>query len=253
MAAEHKNPKGVGSSYEDRRAQAALMWADRVDMMSIAEIAKKYKVSTRTVSNRFKEFPREGLDPGLIVPVKPTFTPSPAMLTQTAQMWEDRCAGMTLTEIGKKHGLTESTVRYRLREYFPERPTVMLEKIRGRENDKLDHYEEEALKLLNTPHVVVSHGKVIIDPRTGEPMLDNEPRFKAIKTLLEIHSRRGKLNGSDAPQKAEVTHTVGERDEEDLMDLYEKARAKQEETEARIRKALEGGDIVDAEVVEDDE
>lgn len=251
MEENRKNPRGRGSKYEDRKAQAELMWADRFEM-TIPEIAKKYKVSVRTVRNRLDEFPKENYDRSLVKIRADEKEVSPAQLTESAQMWEDRNNGMTLDQLSKKYGMAKETIRNKLNGYFPDRPTVALEKQRIRENDKLDFLEEEAIKLLGQDYIVVNHGKTIIDPRTGEPMLDHEPKFKAIKALLDIHARRGKLNGSDAPQRAEVKHTVGEKDEEDLMDLFEAARAKQEATEARIRKALDGGgEIIDAEVVEE--
>lgn len=251
MEENRKNPRGRGSKYEDRKAQAELMWADRFEM-TIPEIAKKYKVSVRTVRNRLDEFPKENYDRSLVKVHPEEQAVSPAKLSETAQMWEDRMSGMTLEQLAKKYEMDTKTVQRRLNGYFPDKPTLALEKIRARENDKLDFLEEQAIKLLDQEYIVVNHGKTIIDPRTGEPMLDNEPKFKAIKALLDIHARRGKLNGSDAPQRAEVKHTVGEKDEEDLMDLFEAARAKQEATEARIRKALDGGgEIIDAEVVEE--
>lgn len=251
MEENRKNPRGRGSKKEDRQAQAELMWADRFEM-TIPEIARKYKVSVRTVRNRLEEFPKEGYDRSLVKRQPDSYEPNPAKLTQAAQMWDDRQTGMTHKQIAEKYDIDVKAVQNKLANYFPDRPTVALEKHRIRENEKLDFLEEEVMKLLGQEYIVVNHGKTIIDPRTGEPMLDTEPKFKAIKALLDIHARRGKLNGSDAPQRAEVKHTVGEKDEEDLMDLFEAARQKQEATEARIRKALDGGgEIIDAEVVEE--
>lgn len=246
----YRKPTRSRPGEEDRRAQAELMWTDRLTMTQ-EQIARKYGVSVRTVLNRFKEFPKENFQGPII---KKEVGIDINSLSLAAKIWEDRTNGMTYQQIADKHDVCLNTVKKHLKGFFPDRQMIEIQKMRLREDDKLDFLEEKALELLGTDHYVVSHGKVILDPSTMTPMIDSAPKFQAIKTLLDIHARRGKLHGSDAPQKAEVTHNVGEREEEELGDLLEEARRKQEATEARIRAALKAGgeeNIIDAEVVEE--
>ena len=102
MEENRKNPRGRGSKYEDRKAQAELMWADRFEM-TIPEIAKKYKVSVRTVRNRLDEFPKENYERSLVKTQPEEHEVSPAQLSESARMWEDRMNGMTHAQLAKKY------------------------------------------------------------------------------------------------------------------------------------------------------
>ncbi len=252
------NPRGKNSDEESRRAQAELMWEDRVNGMSNKDIAQKYGVGERTVTNRFKEFPKEGFDRSL--KTNPDGGPGNDLvrMTEAAQMWEDKQNnGLSNQQIAEKYGVSVDTVANRLGSFFPKKAAISLEAHRLRESDKLDMLEEQALRLMNTDHLVVDKGSVIVDPRTGRPMIDSEPTFKAIDRLLKIQERRAKLFGIDSPVKAEITHNTGvEIQVTELQDLVDEAKKKQYAQEQEIRKALGYGsddDVVDAEVVEEEE
>ncbi|MEV6036019.1 hypothetical protein AB0L65_33030 [Nonomuraea sp. NPDC052116] len=77
--------------------------------------------------------------------------------------------------------------------------------LRAVELDRLDQMYQAALKVLETEHYAISHGKVICLEEGGEPLADDGPVLQAIDRLLKIQERRAKLLGLDAPTKTNVT------------------------------------------------
>jgi hypothetical protein len=70
---------------------------------------------------------------------------------------------------------------------------------------ELEYLAEEAHKILRARHYVVTPGgKLVDDPETGQPLLDDGPVLAAIDRLVKILDRVAKLRGLDAPQKLEV-------------------------------------------------
>lgn len=70
---------------------------------------------------------------------------------------------------------------------------------------KLDDLTIKATRILLGRHYVVTQaGKLVEDPETGLPLLDDGPTLQAIDRLLKIQDRRAKLLGLDSPQKVEV-------------------------------------------------
>lgn len=244
--------RGKNSTEDKRRAEAELMWADRLEGLTNEKIAAKYNVSERTVTNRFAEFPREGFERRSVLATRNSGGPGDKELIQSeaAAMWEDKINhGMTNEQLAEKYGVSIRTVFRRLEGFFPEKPAITLEAHRQRETDKLDMLEEEALKLLNKTHLVVDKGAVVFYNR--EPLEDSAPKFKAIDTLLKIAERRAKLHGIDSPVRAEITHNSGvEIQVTELQQLVDEAKRKQYDQEREIRKAL-GYEIEDAEIVEE--
>lgn len=70
---------------------------------------------------------------------------------------------------------------------------------------ELDHLAATAIRVMHTPHYEVTQsGKIVEDPETGLPLIDDKPKLAAIDRLLKIQDRRSKLLGLDAAQKVEV-------------------------------------------------
>lgn len=76
--------------------------------------------------------------------------------------------------------------------------------LRTLELARLDLLLGRAWHVLQTEHIAVSQGRVIIDPRSGEPMVDHGPVLQAIDRVLKIMERRARLVGLDAPVKVEA-------------------------------------------------
>lgn len=83
-----------------------------------------------------------------------------------------------------------------------ERATV--EVYRQEELQRLDLLLVEAWTVLKRQHVTVSHGRIIRDEATDEPLLDDGPVLAAIDRILKIQERRSKFLGLDAPTKVEA-------------------------------------------------
>lgn len=73
------------------------------------------------------------------------------------------------------------------------------------ELDKLDMMERLMWRIVNKRHVLAQHGHVVLDPETGDAMLDDAPLFQATDRLLKIHERRSKLLGLEAATRVDVT------------------------------------------------
>ncbi len=70
---------------------------------------------------------------------------------------------------------------------------------------ELDYLAEKAHEVLRARHYMVTQsGKVVEDPETGQPMVDDGPMLAAIDRLVKILDRIAKLRGLDAPQRLEV-------------------------------------------------
>jgi hypothetical protein len=77
--------------------------------------------------------------------------------------------------------------------------TRSVEAYREEELQRLDALMLEAWTILRRDHLTVSHGKVVYDDATGQPILDDGPTLQAIDRVLKIQERRAKLLGLDAP------------------------------------------------------
>lgn len=81
---------------------------------------------------------------------------------------------------------------------------------------RLNDMETKVRAVLDNRHIVVSNGRVILDPDTEEPMDDDAIVLQAVDRLVKIEDarrrngeRRAKLNGLDAPERTEVSGPDG--------------------------------------------
>ncbi|MDR3079836.1 MAG: hypothetical protein LBV60_02715 [Streptomyces sp.] len=96
---------------------------------------------------------------------------------------------------------------------------------------ELDYLAEEAHKILRARHyVVTASGRIVEDPETGQPLVDDGPVLAAIDRLVKILDRIAKLRGLDAPQRMEVM-TI-DAIESAIADLNEQLAAADAEAEA---------------------
>lgn len=249
---QRDNPRGKQSTEEHQRAQAELMWQDRLNGLTNRQISDKFEVSLRTVTNRFEKYPKEGFDR---TQKENSGGEIDVARSDAAKMWDDKVNHrMSNEQLAEKYQVSPETVKKRLNGYFPQKTMVALEKHRMREDDKLDMLEEEMMVLLNKEHYVVDKGHVILDPATEKPLIDSEPKFKAVDRMLKIIEAKRKMHGLDAPVRAEVTHNAGvEIHVKEVQDHVAEAHRKNQETLARIKEQLgiESSEVTDAEIVDD--
>ncbi|GGN39554.1 hypothetical protein FHR83_006693 [Actinoplanes campanulatus] len=81
---------------------------------------------------------------------------------------------------------------------------ISAEAYREEELQRLDALLAEAWAVLKREHLTVSHGKVVYDDTTGQPILDDGPTLAAIDRILKIQERRSKYLGLDAPTRVEA-------------------------------------------------
>lgn len=95
--------------------------------------------------------------------------------------------------------------------------------LREIELQRLDAMWQQAWQVLYEDHPFVSGGRIVYDPATGQPLVDDGPVLAAIDRLLKISERRAKLLGLDAPTKVE-TITLDQVDAEIARLMAELAR-----------------------------
>lgn len=79
------------------------------------------------------------------------------------------------------------------------------------ELSRLDWMWNEAVKVLERDHIVVSNGRVIFDPRQTHdevPLLDDDHVLRTLATMTKIMDRRARYLGLDAAQKLIISEPV---------------------------------------------
>jgi hypothetical protein len=139
---------------------------------------------------------------------RPTRAQAINIAQRRAQAVDMRIAGNSFRTIADKLGYKTASAACqdisRALEQAVAEQTRSVEAYREEELQRLDALMVEAWTILKKDHVTVSHGKLIYDDRTGEPLLDDGPTLQAIDRILKIQERRAKMLGLDAPMKVEA-------------------------------------------------
>lgn len=80
----------------------------------------------------------------------------------------------------------------------------------------LGELKRHALHVLESDHIMVSHGKVIVDG-DGNPMLDDGPRLAAIGRLEQLIARESALLGTPMPTRAKIDIGGDDERERELL------------------------------------
>ena len=113
-----------------------------------------------------------------------------------------RRTGMTFEDIGEQLGITKQAAHKLWHKTMKGIPVVEVEAYRAEQRMRLDALLQRANEILDAKHVVVQHGRVV--ELDGEPLRDRGPELDAIKAILDIESRRAKLDGTDTPVKQQL-------------------------------------------------
>jgi len=129
-----------------------------------------------------------------------------------AQALQLRIAGKTYETIRKIMGWKNKSVAYNvcMREMrrIKEEPSVEL---RAMEEARMDELWRKGMEVLTGAHVVLYKGKVVLDPKTKERLMNNGPVLEAISKLISISERRSRLRGLDMPIKIAPTSPEGDK------------------------------------------
>ncbi len=68
---------------------------------------------------------------------------------------------------------------------------------------KLDTLEGRLFDDLHRARPVVDRGRVVLDPYTGEPLVERRTDLAVFDRILRIAARRAKVRGIDAPRRRE--------------------------------------------------
>lgn len=115
---------------------------------------------------------------------------------------------MTYREIAAEMGCSAATAHDRVKRAYRDARVEATDLARQFERDRLDHLWRRADKIARTVHYVSAHGKVVIDPDTGKPLVDPMPVLAAQKEMRALAESYRKLEGLDQPSRVEQTGTV---------------------------------------------
>ncbi len=108
-----------------------------------------------------------------------------------------RAEGKHYRTIATIEGCSLGEAHNRVRRAIAAVPVEAVIELRRVEDERLDEMWRVAWDHLHTDHVLVQQGRVIKDPTTGEPMIDQAGKLAALDRLLSIQKRRSDLWGLD--------------------------------------------------------
>jgi predicted DNA-binding protein (UPF0251 family) len=124
-------------------------------------------------------------------------------------------------EIAQRMGCSVSTAHTRVQRVYQDAKIEATEMMRHLERERLDTLWQHAKKIAETTYYVTAHGKVVLDPETGQPLVDPMPNLQARKEMRAIAESMRKLEGLDQPTKVEqsgaIEYKISGADPSDLV------------------------------------
>jgi predicted DNA-binding protein (UPF0251 family) len=111
-------------------------------------------------------------------------------------------------EIAQRMGCSVSTAHTRVHRVYQDAKVEATDMMRHLERERLDGLWQHAKKIAETTYYVTAHGKVVLDPETGQPLVDPMPNLQARKEMRAIAESMRKLEGLDQPAKVEQSGSV---------------------------------------------
>lgn len=110
---------------------------------------------------------------------------------------------MTYREIGERMGTSYQTAWERVQRAYKAARADATDVAREYERERLDAMYRKAEAIAEETHYVTAHGKVVMHPETGQPLVDPMPSIAAYKEMRAIAESYRKLEGLDQPTKVE--------------------------------------------------
>jgi hypothetical protein len=121
---------------------------------------------------------------------------------QKAQVLKLRRTGISFQAIGDQLGVTRQRAHQVYKQALEEIPAEEVSLYRAEQADRLDALLVRANAVLDAEHVIVQHGKVVM--QDGVPIPDQGPVLDAIRVVLAIEKQRADLYGFNTPVKQAV-------------------------------------------------
>lgn len=147
--------------------------------------------------------------------------------------------GHTQVELAEEYGLAQSAISRIINKLRESVTLPTREDLVKRSVARLDALLKKAWAVAEAEHLAVSHGRVIYDPRTGEPMKDHAPLLQAIDRIVRLEERVAKLLGLDAADRLESP--TGDDLDAELIELVNEAKAKAANAGAQYRQMRRAG------------
>jgi hypothetical protein len=137
--------------------------------------------------------------------------------TRTAQTAENdaravrlRAQGASYSSIAKALGYHDESGAYKaVQRALAAIPAPEVEELRALQGEELDALRRGLWQVIYGTHYKVSNsGRVVMDPATGEPLLDPAPKISAGNALARVLDRQAKLFGLDQPTRVEASITL---------------------------------------------
>jgi hypothetical protein len=151
--------------------------------------------------------------------------------------------------IAAEFGVSLATVATGIRRAIQDTFRLSAEEERQVVDDRLLYLERRLRVMASNKHYRVSvSGKVVVDPMTGEPLLDDEPEYRALMAISKIEGQRSKLLGLDMPvrHRVEITDKMDEEIEKLAMELSIHGAGEKVEPELPVGTGVVDGDGSDS-------
>lgn len=133
---------------------------------------------------------------------------SPEQVAIDAEAARLRGLRYTHREIAAEMKCSVKTAQDRIARAYRDTLSEPAELARQFERERLDGLWRRAEEIANTVHYVTAHGKIVVDPDTGEKIVDDGPKLAAISSMRAIAESYRKLDGLDAPTRVEQSGSV---------------------------------------------
>jgi hypothetical protein len=116
--------------------------------------------------------------------------------------------GLSMTQVAERLGWkSPGTARAAIDRHLALSAEPVNEALRRLWGRRIEAGVRVAWEAMHAENLVVSQGKVVCHPESGEPLVDRAPNVAAVDTMIRLGERAGRLFGLDAPKRS-VTLTV---------------------------------------------
>lgn len=132
------------------------------------------------------------------------YTPAVETRLRDAEAARLHSLGWTYSRIGEFFKVDKSSAWSMVQRALHEAGKATRESVLRDELTRIAARRAEVTKVLTRRHILVSQGRVVLDPETGEPLEDDGPILAASAELDRLADLEAKLVGAYAPSRSQV-------------------------------------------------